>query len=244
MPQLGNTPMIAAVWFTYREDGLALLESVRAFRRTFPGSPVCLLAEKENPLSMEHWRAIAPDYYGTRPGSGNLNGWAACELILETQDMLCDQFGLEGILKIDSDTLVLSSRWLDRSAPFLGVSIGQQLFATGLMRWQRAGVSWEILQAMRNRYRVVSYPAPEDQAISAEALAAYGPACRIFPWNGTAEFLAGTWQWESPHLLQQPQDYDVITFPRCRLRTGKPCDRQEAQALAMASVIRATSATL
>lgn len=236
--------MIGAVWFTYRDDGLALMESVRAFRRTFPASPVCLLDEKSNPLIPEHLAAIAPDYYGTRPGWGNLNGWAACEAILEAQEMLIEDFALDGILKIDSDTLVLTDRWLDPTAPFIGVSIGQQLFAAGLMRYQRAGVSRHLLQAMRARFRVPSYAAPEDQAISAEALAAYGPQCRIYPWRGSPNFLAGTWQWEGLPLLEPPTDYDVITFPRCRLRNGKPCDKQEAQALAMAGILRATEPAL
>jgi hypothetical protein len=233
--------MIGAVWFTYRDDGLALAESVRAFRRTFPGAPVCLLDEEKNPLIPEHLAALAPDYYGTRSSWGNLNGWPACEFILETQEMLCTQFALDGIIKLDSDTLLLTSRWLDPAVPFIGVSIGQQLYASGLMRYQRAGVSWDLLQAMKNRFRVASYPAPEDQTISAEALAAHGPACRILPWNGTAAFLAGTWQWEGLPLRQDPGDYDVITFPRCRLKDGKPCDKQEAQALAMASVLAATA---
>lgn len=233
--------MIAGLWFTYQDDGLCLMESVRAFRRTFPDAPICLMDEKARPLTPEHRAAIAPDYYGTRPSWGNLNGWAACEGILETQEMLCDEFSLQGIIKIDSDTLLLSDRWLDRACPFAGVSIGQQLFATGLMRWQRAGVSWGLLQAMKNRFRVASYPAPEDQAISAEALAAFGPECQIFPWTGTSDFLAGTWQWNTQPLLHDLRAYDVIHFPRCRMRDGKPCDKQEAQALAMAAVIRGTA---
>lgn len=230
------------VWFTYGPDGPCLVESVAAFRDALPNAIVAIADDAAYPVTRETLSLVAPDIRHTTdfPRRGNLNGWPAVRGILSTIRRLCRETGAEGAIKIDSDTLVMDGRWLDRTAPMCGFLSGQWAYLFGLAYWLRADAAARIEQGIASRWVGENIRVPEDQTISTEAFRAYGPAVLAHSWTAG---MSANWQYRDGED-QRCAGKSVVTFGAKRLAPGKCGDEKREQiALAMAK-FRRSAATI
>lgn len=223
--------MTLGIWFTYGPDSPCLIESAAAFRSTFPDAIVAIADDATNPIPPDVLSLIAPDIHHptTFPRQGNLNGWPAVFGILQTIRHLCQITGADGAIKLDSDTLILADRWLDRAAPMCGFLTGLHAYLYGLAYWLRADAAATIEQSLRSRWLDPKFRAPEDQCISIEAFRAYGPAVAGRSWS---EGHAVTWQYtdDEPARCRHKA---VINFGNKRM-TGGRCGSEQRERIALA----------
>lgn len=225
--------MTLAAWFTYQLDGPCLIESVGAFRDRFPDAVVAVADDLASPLTEETLSVIRPDLL-TRtdfPRKGNLNGWPAIHGILQTLLSFCREAGADGVVKIDSDTLLVDDRWVDRSAPMCGFLSGRHAYLYGLAYWLRADAIPVIQAGLSSRWLEPGFPAPEDQCISTEAFRQFGSAILAHSWGAG---MAANWQYTDGEF-DRCAGRSVIHFGARRLAGGKcGSEQRERVALAMA----------
>ncbi len=231
---------MTAVWFTYGLDGPPLLESVAAFRRAAgPGWRVAIADEDRLPLAPETLAAAAPDIYfrTSFPRGRSLVGWPCVFGMLATMQ---DLAGEDGILKVDSDTLVLSLGWLDTTAPACGFMRGLHAYLSGLAYWLSADAIRTIRASLASRLTEAAASVPEDQAITAEALWRHGLAARVHSWDTG---FVGSWQY-TPGEPARCASKSVITFGTRVLIEGKcASQKRETMALQMARFRRSLTST-
>ena len=215
------------VWFSFGPDGPALIESVAAFRETVGSeAQVVVFDDASNPLTDECFDAVWPDLYRRTdfPRGGNLRGWSCVFGVLDCLVEACEYFDAPGCLKVDCDTLVLGTDWIEQRAPICGFMQGRSAYLGGMAYWMRRDAIEEVRRSIRDRWRIDSWMAPEDLTISSEALWRFGPQCVLHDWK---KRWAGGW-----HYGRVPEErYNqcrVITFGDRRLIPGKPC-RNEAR---------------
>lgn len=221
------------VWFTFGPDGPALIESVAAFRAA-GGSRVAIFDEQREPVADGVLDLIRPDLrQKTVWNRGrNLRGWQNVFAELAAMEIAAIELGGEGVVKIDSDTLVLELDWIDPKAPMSGFMAGGEAFLFGLAYHLRVDAIRAIRASMEGRHRNPKEQVAEDRAISCEALWLYGQAVNV---NGWQHGKAGGWDYgRTPE--EKYQRCAAITFGNRNLipGPGKPCEKREQVALAMA----------
>lgn len=222
------------VWFTYGPDGPSLIESVASFRYA-GGRHVAIFDEAKNPIAPETLALIAPDYREstTYKRGGNLRGWENVFGQLDCMERACVHFCGDGAVKIDSDTLVLDFDWIDPQAPMSGFMAGGEAFLFGLAYHLRLDAIRAIRESMLARYRSPSERIAEDRAISSEAFWLFGQAVNVTGWQHKR---VGGWDYgKSPS--ERYANCAAITFGNRNLipAPGKPCEKREQVALAMAN---------
>jgi hypothetical protein len=234
---------IVGVWFTFGGDADCLIESVASFRAACSGAPVAIFDEARLPLPEEVVERIDPALYQrtTWPRLGNLNGWPAVRGILESCDRAAAVTGAVGTLKIDSDTLVQSSRWLRLDAAVTGWDCGWLRYAAGMARYVRADVPQRLLRGL-DRRPLINHPVAEDLAISAEAAFEFPGQVWLHPRQPIhpAGFRLAGWSYrrqaEGKFPLTHPAElHDVITFGN---RSQIPGARAAARTVAAAAMAR------
>jgi hypothetical protein len=222
------------VWFTHGPDGPCLVESVASFRAA-GGEHVAVFDEERSPLTEDTLRAISPDLRETTsyPRGKNLRGWENIFGQLDCFDRAASFFGGDGVVKIDSDTLVFDFDWVDARAPMSGFMAGGEAFLFGLAYHIRTSTVATIRDSFTNRYRSDKDPVAEDRTISCEALWRFGQAVRVTGWD---ERRAGGWSYgKTP--VERYANCAVVTFgnrsqiPNCKCDS----DRRERMALEMAN---------
>jgi len=234
---------IVGVWFTFAGDAACLVESVAAFRAACPGAPVAIFDEDRLPLPQEVVETINPRIYERTnwPRLGNLNGWPAVRGILQSCDLAARMTGAVGTLKIDCDTLVLSSRWLRLDAAVTGWDCGWIRYAAGMARHLRADVPQRLLRGL-DRRPLITHPVAEDLAISAEASFEFPGQVWLHPRQPgipTGFRLAG-WSYRRQTaglfgLTHPAADHDVVTFGN---RAQIPGARAAARTVVAAAMAR------
>lgn len=221
------------VWFTFGPDGPALVESVAAFRDA-GGTKVAIFDDDTNPLADSVVSHIAPDLRErtTWPRGGNLRDWPCILGELDCMERAAGQLGGDAVLKIDSDTLVLSLDWIDPSAPMSGFIAGYGAHIFGMAYHLRVEAVRTVRSSMLGRHRDPDGHLNEDRAISCEAMWRFGPQIHAHTWDAK---LAGGWDFgRTP-----PERYatcQVITFGNRHLLTDIRCpaERRERVAVEMA----------
>lgn len=215
------------LWFTHGPDAPLLEQSIRVFRRTFPGGRVCISDEPTNPLP-DQGRAFSPDHYEARdwPSGGNLNGWPAVFGVLDFQLRMHARFpGFPGAMKIDSDTLIFSSKWLSVSSAVTGFDFGSIGHLLGAARWLREDAARVIVSDLSGKYRNTQVAPAEDATISIHAFRRFGDSCLVHDWGEAGGIIAC----KPPHDFHQGhRTANVVIF------TGKGPET----AAAMAELIR------
>lgn len=206
--------MIAGVWFTFDQDGEALVESVASFRKA-GGGPVCIFDEEDHPISQDVISRIKPDMMvSTGPRGGNLNGWPAVLMILACCDDVEQAFPhIAGTLKIDCDTKIRDLSWVDETKAMVGWDLGLFRFAYGCCRYLRRGVPAACVEAINSRYTFGRIA--EDQGISCEALYRFQGECLLLPGRPAIAGgpRCGAWQYDiEEHLIAPLAEYTVVTY--------------------------------
>lgn len=216
-----------AVWFSFGPDGPALIESVASFREVVGDEArVVVFDDATAPLSPECLKEVDPDLYRCTdfPRGGNLRGWPCVYGLLDCLIEACDRFGATGCLKVDCDTLMLGTDWIEQDAPLCGFMQGRSAYVGGMAYWMRRDAIEEVLRSMRGRWRIENWMVREDETVSAEALWRFGPKCVLHDWR---KRWAGGWQYGRVPEWRY-DECRVITFGDRRLIPGKPC-RNEAR---------------
>lgn len=227
-----HTHTMIGIWFTFGPDTECVIESIRAFRATFPNSIICISDDANNSLSSATLNYIRPDHYSLREWNtkGNLNGWDAVKGILSLQKRMHSLYPKhEGAIKVDSDTMVFDDTWLDRSAPICGFSAGNQCLFSGMARYLRRDVPGEILRLLETRWLWQEASVPEDITIASYCLWHYGRECVSRNWSDGAL----SYSYVDPVKNQKP--CAVITFGnRHEIKGVKSCDKRSIVGMAMA----------
>ena len=223
---------MTGLWFTYGPDAACLEQSVGAFRAAAPDPCVCLLDDGGEPLPEAVVARLSPDHYGrtTWPRRGNLRGWTHALCALDAYARMAALTGAGGILKLDCDTLLVDSSWIDTSAAVCGHD--NPLWPClhgGLGYWIRRDAAEAILSGLAgSRLDEGGVPVNEDHCLSWWAMRFCGAGVKVLPADGR---LARTF------LHHQPgEDYPgaaVVTFgDRSRL-DGTDAGKRAAVAAAM-----------
>ena len=173
------------IWFSFAPDAKCLLESVTCFRNTFPDNKVCISDDPNNPISEEMKQLIKPDYYELRTWSSraNLNGWDCIKGILKLQIKLQDLFpNYPGAIKVDCDTLIGDSSWIDLEKPICGFDLGTECLFAGMSRYLRKDVQQLLLDELSTRWQWEIAKVPEDQGIGVYCLKLFGNECKSIKW--------------------------------------------------------------
>lgn len=176
---------ILGLWFTYGLDSHPLIESVNAFRKTFPLGKVCISDDPKNSISQTIRADISPDIYAKRNwnSGGNLNGWPSVRGILEFQIEAQNRFPDSlGAIKIDSDTLVLGNNWLDPGKALIGLDCGSERLFSGMCRYLRKDVPNTILDYLDSRTNWSTASVPEDITIGGLTTLLFGKECVSLEW--------------------------------------------------------------
>ncbi|MCU0797560.1 MAG: hypothetical protein MUF31_16695 [Akkermansiaceae bacterium] len=234
---------LVGVWFAFGADAACLIESVASFRAACPGAPVAIFDEDRLPLPEPVVARIDPALYQrtTWPRLGNLNGWPAVRGILQSCHEAARMTGATGTLKIDSDTLVLSARWIRQDAAVTGWDCGWLRYAAGMARFLRADVPDRLLRGL-DRRPLLNHPVAEDLAISAEASYEFPGQVILHsrqPERPNGFRLAG-WSYrlqaEGKFGLTHPAElHDVVTFGN---RAQIPGARAAARSVVAAAMAR------
>ena len=237
--------MIAGCWFSFSPDWLCLRESVAQFRETFPDSPVCIFDDGGKPTPPELIATLKPDHYEVTQWKriGAIRGWEAVNGILAGCDHAAKVTGADGTMKIDCDTLILKSDWVDESMALDGWDIGQGRFAAGMARYLRKDVPASLMESLASGF---SWPSrvPEDQTITFESLWNFPGECRVRPIrpNGDGP-KAGAWHYRDetagdPPTFHPLADHSVLTFGnRSQItQVKKKCERREWAGMKMHAV--------
>jgi len=205
------TSDIVGVWFVYNGQTEQLETSVNQWRKA-TGAPVMFFNDAAAPLPSEIAGSLA-DYteLTTWPRNRNINGWAACHGILESLSTACRITGAGHAVKIDCDTLVLATGWIDRSAPFSGFHYGQGAWAAGMAYAVSAAALRVELDAWSSWWKDETFKAPEDAVISGRLIQRYGQGCCLHDFG---KGLAGSYFADiDPARYAKVQ---VLTFQKCR----------------------------
>lgn len=237
--------MIAGCWFSFSPDWLCLRESVLQFREVFPGAPVCIFDDAAHATPLELLRELKPDLLEITDWKrvANIQGWEAVNGILKGCMRAVEVTGAAGTLKIDCDTLVLKSEWIDESNALDGWDGGQGRFAVGMARYLRADVPGRLIDSLASRF-LWSQRVPEDQAISFEALWEFAGECRLHSMRPSGEGpRAGAWHYSEEVAGREPTFHPLaslsaLTFGnRSQItQVKKPCERREWAGMKMRSV--------
>lgn len=112
-------PDFSFVWFTYALDHNILLRSVKSVATTFPGCPLIIVddgtyaAKPKSRIAAALRRMGVVTLVSITPRKGNLRGWACAKNIAETLRLVMHRTKCKAVVKIDSDALMLSRRWLE-----------------------------------------------------------------------------------------------------------------------------------
>lgn len=220
------------LWFSFGPDGPCLIESVAQFRETFPGAICCICDDGRDPITREVINAIQPDHYERCDvrRNGNLIGPEASCMELDFQERMHLRFpGHNGALKIDCDTLVCDSGWIDQSAAQCGFTQGPLLFIWGPARWVRKDACTAAMDSILSRPIGVTRGGNEDQIIGIEISTLFGADCRIMPaLPGTMAY----WHYRSGNY-PQIWDASVVVFGNRFELSSKPCEARETVAATM-----------
>jgi hypothetical protein len=225
---------MTALWFSFADDGPCLIESVAQFRSIAPGWRVVIADDAKKPISDATLALVRPDRYmrTTFHRGSSLNGWEAVFGVLDT----FREVASDGVLKVDSDTLVMNLDWLDRSSPMCGFMGGRFAAIYGMAYWMRADAIKTAQESLAGRWRDEGWQAGEDWCISCETLWHYGRECRMHTWD---KGLASGWQYKDGES-ERCRDKSVITFGNRKMIPGKcNAEKRERVALEMAKFRRA-----
>lgn len=96
-----------------------LLRSVKSVAANFPGCPLIMVDDgvcEDKPksrIAAALRRMGVVTLVSVTPRKGNLRGWACARNIAETLRLVMNTTKCKAVVKIDSDALMLSRRWLD-----------------------------------------------------------------------------------------------------------------------------------
>jgi len=219
------------IWFSFLHDSKCLIESVTAFRQTFPDHKICIADDPNNPISDSTKELIKPDYYELRnwDSRSNLNGWACVRGILQLQIKLQELFPqYPGALKIDCDTLIMDSSWIDIEGPISGFDLGTQCLFAGMARYLRKDVPQLVLDELSSRWQWESQAVPEDITIAAYCLKLFGRECNSVEWH------SGACSYVYKNPANKNKKAKVITFGnRKEIAEGSPTEKRKIAGEAM-----------
>lgn len=220
------------MWFSFGPDSECLIESIRAFRSTFKDSIITICDDKSNSITKEVVKLIKPDYYEKRSWNshGNLNGYESVYGILNHQINMHSLFpGHDGAIKVDCDTSILGSNWINRDSPISGVDLGTTTFFAGMARYMRNDVPEAIKDLLDNKFTWNSVMVPEDQLIANCAMLLYGKECNRNDWVKCA----GSYSFKNPEY--NDRFVEIMTFGnRSEILEGSKCDKRTIAAIHMA----------
>lgn len=207
--------MIAAHWFSYAGDEEVLLSSVVAFNTACPGASLVVIDDGNNPCTanVKHeaellgveWRV---SYWNRK---GNLNGLECILGILG--EMAQSMFaGASQCVKVDCDTLVLRSDWLNNTSGMIGADD-----RGGIYGCCYALTGFVVMGLLESFYKhPVTDDAPEDMSIGYRYRALYGEPSLI-PLKKTDSDCLGNgshgivipynWDYDDPNLYRK---YSVV----------------------------------
>jgi len=224
------------MWFTFGADAECLGESVKAFRTTFPDHKICICDDPKNPLSKENIDYINPDHYELRDwdSRGNLNGWQAVKGILSFQMKMHDFFpDYHGALKVDCDTLILDSSWIDKESPISGFDLGTHSLIAGMARYLRKDVPKALLDEFEARWQWQTAGVPEDTTIAIYCFKLFGNECNSILWRDGAL----SYSYVNPEINEKP--CKVITFGnRQEIKGCANCDKRSIVGMNMAKFLK------
>lgn len=223
-----------ACFFTFGPDALALVESVVAFRQA-GGKNVAIFDDAENPIPEAVINHIAPEMreQTTFKRRNNLLGWPCLLGQLDCMEKAAATFGVNSILKIDSDTIVLNLGWVHPKAPLCGFHITGNPYIFGMCYILSVPAIQRIRHAIEQGHKIADAKVEEDTVITTEALALYGPSVRRINWS---EGMAGGWDYTGKTPIEKYLKCAVVTFGNRRQISNCSChnERRERVALEMA----------
>lgn len=108
---------LAFVWFTYRNDALPLLESVRSVRSIYPEAQLVIMDDAHAPMRSKVHQVLqklgAVVAYTQAPRLGALRGWKCAQEIARTFAWVRKVTGADLVVKTDPDTVWLAPGWLE-----------------------------------------------------------------------------------------------------------------------------------
>lgn len=231
---------MTGVWFSYGPDSPALIESIASFRDA-GGKHVAIFDEKRDPIPDAVIELISPDYRESTSYNrgGNLRGWDNLFGQLDAFERAAGIFGSDGVVKIDSDTVICDLDWIDPAAPMSGFMAGAEAYLFGLAYHIRIDAVRAIRDSMQNRYRSSKDKIAEDRGLSCEAFWLFGPSVHVVGWQ---ERRAGGWEYgRTP--FRQYRNCAAVTFGNRAMipGPGKPCEKKEIMAVEMAKFRKAIS---
>jgi hypothetical protein len=222
-----------ALFFTFGGDSECLHESVAAFRAVFPSGVVTVCDDAQKPITEDVRNAIAPEHYETRQwnSNGNLNGWDTVRGILDFQTRMHEKFkGHKGSLKLDCDTLIFDSSWIDEDAPACGIDTGANVMMIGMARYLRADAAIAIRDFIASKFVWEEVRVAEDAVIAGCAFALFGKECKRNNWNE----VAFSYSYINPTVNEKIRP--LVAFGNRReIKEGKPCDKRAIAAIHMAN---------
>ena len=204
------------IWFTYKKDKNLLKESIRSWRKL--GGTVAVFDEHRLPMEED----IGADFYKRTKWNrrGNLNGWECIYGILESIVEACDEFGEEGGVKIDSDTIITGTSWVDQKAPLCGFAPGFPTTCSGMAYWCRKEAAQAVLKMMNKEWLSRSNTLPEDETISHEIMYIYGQKVIAYPWGEQKK--AGGYVWSGEIEPERYSKTEVLSFGNPDNRPARP----------------------
>jgi len=136
--------------------------------------------------------------------------------------------GHKGAIKIDCDTIVLNSDWINEDAPICGIDLGTTTFFAGMARYLRSDVPYKILELIDKKFLWHGNKVPEDQAIGNCAMLLFGKECDRKDWFSVAM------SYSYINLDTNKRFNKVVTFGnRSEIKEGSSCDKRALAAIHM-----------
>ena len=223
------------LWFSFGGDAGCLLESAAQWRSTFPDSPVAVCDDSHHPVSLDTLAALSPDHYERSEVGRNRNirGADIILTILDFQERMHLRYpDHQGAVKVDCDTLICHSDWIDENRPLCGFEFPGAPFPVGCARYIRRDAASLIYDKLLSRVWARAVKAAEDAVIGVSALSLFGPSCQVIP---TVPRRCVGWDYRLEEPLPHVMSADVVTFGNREFAPGSSdCEKRESAAVAMA----------
>lgn len=245
---------LSFVWFSHRPDFACLLQSARSVRPLAPEAALTVFVDPADPFTPEQSAALRAAgcrvFVSTRPHGGNLNGVEHLDRQLQALDRSAT--AADYVVKIDSDTVILSLNWLaeaiaraggaDRWPPAAGFQMKRPVCPLcGPCYALRADVPRALRRHLAAHPRALDAlmpKVPEDFATFTLLSACFPEAnpALLDAWplgNSFAGF-----NYKSPPRSPNPYlFFEVVTFGNRRQLTGDDATRRSRAAEAMRTLL-------
>lgn len=234
---------LVVVWFSFERDSLTVVESVRAVRAVLPDAALCVVEDAAAPLLAVQRDLLEAGGVEVRGSAfrrgGNLNGAECISGMLAEMEAACERYDRAGAVKVDSDTVILRTEWLDNGARYRGFE-GLGGFVVGACYYLEVELLGELLEDCA-RFSP-SPSAEEDYEIWHRASRLIG---HIHARNGVVPLVRNEvvgYNWGSDSTAEDyvtNHYFQAVSVGQPGGCTGARCDRIEAEALLMARMITA-----